>query len=72
MSVCINIFQFFRFLIEILFYLKVIVEKDNQIYLYCKGGDTKIKERLENNQTDLINQTDEHLNVNFKAFTFFI
>ncbi len=50
--------------------MKVIVEKDNKIYLYCKGGDTKIKERLENNQTDLINQTDEHLNVNFKYFKF--
>ncbi len=29
-----------------------------------------MKERLENNQTDLINQTDEHLNVNLKSFTF--
>ncbi|CAF0838805.1 unnamed protein product [Rotaria sp. Silwood1] len=41
--------------------MSVIVEKDNQIFLYCKGSDTKIKERLANSQTNIINQTDEHL-----------
>jgi magnesium-transporting ATPase (P-type) len=54
-----HVFYFFNF------FSKVIVEKDNQIYLYCKGGDTKIKERLANSETDMINQTDEHLNVKF-------
>jgi phospholipid-translocating ATPase len=43
-------------------YLQVIVEKDNQVYLYCKGGDTKIKERLANSEYEIMNQTDEHLN----------
>ncbi|CAF3737708.1 unnamed protein product [Rotaria sordida] len=41
--------------------MSVIVEKDNQIFLYCKGSDTKIKERLANAQTNIVNQTDEHL-----------
>ncbi|CAF1217869.1 unnamed protein product [Adineta steineri] len=42
--------------------MSVIVEKDNVIYLYCKGGDTKIKERLNDSQKDIMKQTDEHLN----------
>jgi len=52
--------------------LKVIVEKDNQIFLYCKGADTKIKERLADSQTDIINQTDEHLNVSSLFFLFYL
>lgn len=39
------------------------MEKDNEIYLYCKGGDTKMKERLADSETNLMKQTDEHLNV---------
>ncbi len=67
MSVSFIKFQFWK--IQIL--IKVIVEKDNQIYLYCKGGDTKIKERLANSETDIMNQTDEHLNV-FILFIFLL
>ena len=43
--------------------LQVIVEKDNEIVLYCKGSDTKIRERLASSQAEMLNQTDEHLNV---------
>ena len=46
------------------------MEKDNQIYLYCKGGDTKIKERLADSETNLMKQTDEHLNVCFQMKDF--
>ncbi|UJR34869.1 hypothetical protein I4U23_027647 [Adineta vaga] len=42
--------------------MSIIVEKDNQIYLFCKGGDTKIKQRLASNQDQITKQTDEHLN----------
>jgi len=47
------------------------VEKDGQIYLYCKGADTKIKERLANSQDELIQITDQHLNVRLVLFFLF-
>lgn len=49
----------------------MIVEKDDQIYLFCKGGDTKIKERLSSSEQNLMNQTDEHLNVRSFLRVFF-
>lgn len=46
-----------------LFVVKVIVEKDGEISLLCKGGDTKVKERLANSEDEIMKITDEHLNV---------
>ncbi|CAF4855551.1 unnamed protein product, partial [Rotaria sp. Silwood1] len=42
--------------------MSVIVKKDGKIVLYCKGADSKIKERLDSSETDMMAQTDEHLN----------
>ncbi|CAF2582547.1 unnamed protein product [Rotaria sp. Silwood2] len=42
--------------------MSVIVKKDGKIILYCKGADSKIKERLDSSETDMMAQTDEHLN----------
>jgi magnesium-transporting ATPase (P-type) len=39
------------------------VKKDGKIVLYCKGADSKIKERLDSSEKDMMGQTDEHLNV---------
>lgn len=47
------------------------MEKDGEIYLYCKGADTKIKERLANSQDELIQITDQHLNVRLVLFFLF-
>ncbi|CAF0849960.1 unnamed protein product [Rotaria sordida] len=42
--------------------MSIIVKKDGKIVLYCKGADSKIKERLDSSETDVMAQTDEHLN----------
>jgi phospholipid-translocating ATPase len=44
------------------------VKKDGQIVLYCKGADSKIKERLDSSEKEIMNQTDEHLNVRKEIF----
>ncbi|RWS09297.1 phospholipid-transporting ATPase ID-like protein, partial [Dinothrombium tinctorium] len=42
--------------------MSVILRKDGKIFLYCKGADSVIFERLSVNCLDLKNQTIEHLN----------
>ena len=42
---------------------QVIVKKDNQIRLYCKGADNIIFERLSASSADLKELTTHHLNV---------
>jgi len=39
------------------------VKKDGKIVLYCKGADSKVKERLNSSEKDIMTATDEHLNV---------
>lgn len=43
--------------------MSIIVKKDGKIVLYCKGADSKIKERLDPSEKEMMDQTDEHLNV---------
>lgn len=43
--------------------MSVIVKKDGKITLFCKGADSKIKERLDSSENEIMSQTDEHLNV---------
>ena len=43
--------------------MSVIVKKDGKIVLYCKGADSKVKERLDSSEKEMMAQTDEHLNV---------
>ncbi|CAF0920378.1 unnamed protein product [Didymodactylos carnosus] len=42
--------------------MSVIVKKDGKIMLYCKGADSKIKERLDQSENEIMQETDEHLN----------
>ncbi|CAF1371382.1 unnamed protein product [Adineta ricciae] len=42
--------------------MSVIVKKDGKIVLYCKGADSKVKERLDSSEKEIMAQTDEHLN----------
>ena len=39
------------------------MKKDGKITLFCKGADSKIKERLDDSEKEIMTQTDEHLNV---------
>lgn len=39
------------------------MKKDGKIILYCKGADSKIKERLDASEKESMAETDEHLNV---------
>lgn len=64
-----NVF-FFERTIDELFSFKVIVRKDGRIILFCKGADSKIKERLDPSEKTIMSQTDEHLNVK-KTFVLF-
>ena len=50
-------------LIERKIFLQVIVRQAGKIILYCKGADSKIKERLDPSEKTIMTQTDEHLNV---------
>lgn len=43
--------------------MSVILKRNNQIILYCKGADNVIYDRLDNSQHDLKMRTQEHLNV---------
>jgi len=43
--------------------MSVIVRKNGKITLYCKGADSKIKERLDPSEKNIMAETDEHLNV---------
>lgn len=42
---------------------KVIIRRNGKIILYCKGADSKIKERLDPSEKEMMTTTDEHLNV---------
>ncbi|KAG5672680.1 hypothetical protein PVAND_002791 [Polypedilum vanderplanki] len=42
--------------------MSVILRRNNKIVLYCKGADNVIYDRLGNNQMDIKNRTQEHLN----------
>lgn len=44
--------------------MSVIVRRNNQIVLYCKGADNVIYDRLRSDQSELKTRTQEHLNVN--------
>lgn len=44
--------------------MSVIVRRNNQIVLYCKGADNVIYDRLSSDQSELKTRTQEHLNVN--------
>ncbi|CAF0761204.1 unnamed protein product [Rotaria sordida] len=44
------------------FVFLIIVKKDGKLVLYCKGADSKIKERLDSSEKDIMTETDEHLN----------
>lgn len=43
--------------------MSVILKRNNKIFLYCKGADNVIYDRLGANQNDVKNRTQEHLNV---------
>lgn len=43
--------------------MSVIVRRNNQIILYCKGADNVIYDRLSSDQSELKSRTQEHLNV---------
>ena len=43
--------------------MSVIIRQNGKITLYCKGADSKIKERLDPSEKQIMAQTDEHLNV---------
>lgn len=45
--------------------MSVILRRNNRIILYCKGADNVIYDRLNSNQIDIKNRTQEHLNVSF-------
>jgi len=42
--------------------MSIIVKKDGKITLFCKGADSKVKERLDESEKEMMTQTDEHLN----------
>ena len=43
--------------------MSVIIKKGGKIILYCKGADSKIKERLDPSEKQIMTETDEHLSV---------
>lgn len=43
--------------------MSVIVRRNSQITLYCKGADNVIYERLSCTQNEIKRRTQEHLNV---------
>lgn len=45
--------------------MSVILRRNNKIFLYCKGADNVIYERLASHQNELKTRTQEHLNVSF-------
>lgn len=45
--------------------MSVILKRNDKIFLYCKGADNVIYDRLGGNQNDVKNRTQEHLNVSF-------
>ncbi|CAF1398670.1 unnamed protein product [Adineta steineri] len=42
--------------------MSIIIKKEGKIVLYCKGADSKIKERLDASEKEIMAETDEHLN----------
>jgi len=46
-----------------LFSLQVIVRRDGKIQLLCKGADTTVNARLEKASAEILELTNEHLNV---------
>ena len=49
-------------------FFQIIVKKDGKITLFCKGADSKVKERLDDSEKEIMAQTDEHLNVSEEKF----
>lgn len=52
--------------------MSVILRKDRQLRLYCKGADNVIYERLKPGNEDMKNRTQEHLNVSKKYKTIYL
>ncbi len=50
----------------------MIIKKAGKIILFCKGADSKIKERLDPSEKNMMAETDDHLNVNLTNFDFMI
>lgn len=48
--------------------MSVILKRNNKIFLYCKGADNVIYDRLGGNQNDVKNRTQEHLNVSYEIY----
>lgn len=48
--------------------MSVILRRNNKIFLYCKGADNVIYERLGGQQNDMKMRTQEHLNVRVDMF----
>lgn len=48
--------------------MSVILRRDDQIVLYCKGADNVIYERLASNQFEVRSRTQDHLNVSLALF----
>ena len=44
--------------------ISVIVKQHGRIFLYCKGADSKIEERLDPSERGLMAITNDHLHVN--------
>lgn len=55
-----------------LIFSQVIIRKDGKIILYCKGADSKIKERLDPSEKKIMAETDEHLNVKIESGNFLL
>lgn len=50
--------------------MSVILRREGQLRLYCKGADNVIYERLRSGDDDVKNKTQEHLNVSSLVFCF--
>ena len=46
--------------------MSVILRRGNKIFLYCKGADSVIYDRLSSSQHDIKARTQDHLNVSSK------
>ncbi len=41
--------------------MTVILEKDNRVFIYCKGADNIILERLKNKETKTVKKTKQRI-----------
>lgn len=46
--------------------MSVILRRDDKIFLYCKGADSVIYDRLSSSQHDIKARTQDHLNVSHR------